>query len=266
MSTSFCNNNLTTTALGDGFETPELEHHVFNSLRVARYRDTWHIELEGGEAWVFNYGAVIFWGVSENERQSFLARLSSHVIRPHDKSEAEHYHFGFNATQDTIHLDTFSLKQEDPLHRLAVSHALAQSVKLNVFEATAQQTIADTARIPYNLSQTGRFPLSRRQTAQMRGKLFSTKSDIILHYGLLDTPDFFWDYPELEPLYQLTARYLEITPRVELLSKKLETIHDLFEMLADEQKHRHSATLEWIIIILIALEIVLFAAHEVFFN
>lgn len=76
-----------------------------------------------------------------------------------------------------------------------------------------------------------------------------------MNYDLLDTPDFFWEYPEYEAFYGITAKYLEIAQRTAVLSKKLETIHELFEMLADEQKHRHSTILEWIIIWLIAFEI-----------
>ena len=38
--------------------------------------------------------------------------------------------------------------------------------------------------------------------------------------------------------------------------------HELFEMLADEQKHKHSATLEWIIIWLIAVEILMFLVND----
>ena len=57
-------------------------------------------------------------------------------------------------------------------------------------------------------------------------------------------------------------KYLDIRPRVDLLSNKLNVIHELFEMLADELKHKHSSFLEWIIIILIAFEIVMFGAQE----
>jgi uncharacterized Rmd1/YagE family protein len=42
---------------------------------------------------------------------------------------------------------------------------------------------------------------------------------------------------------------------------KLSTINELHEMLAAEQNHKHSSFLEWIIIILIAVEIVLFFVH-----
>jgi uncharacterized Rmd1/YagE family protein len=79
-----------------------------------------------------------------------------------------------------------------------------------------------------------------------------------LHYGLLDTPEFFWDYPELEEGYLKLAKYLELQPRIDILTRKLDTIQGLLDMLADEQNHKHSAFLEWIIIVLIAVDIVIY--------
>lgn len=126
-----------------------------------------------------------------------------------------------------------------------------------------QYPYADYSHLPEALAKTGKIALNRKDIAKIRGTLFSTKSDIILHYGLLDTPDFFWEYPEFEAIYNAVVRYLEIHQRVDLLSKKLATIHELFEMLADEQKHQHSSFLEWIIIVLIAIEIVIYFAEEI---
>ena len=62
----------------------------------------------------------------------------------------------------------------------------------------------------------------------------------------------------MEHYYLALSRYLEITPRATVLKNRLEVIQELLEMMADEQKHSHSSMLEWIIIILIAIEIVLF--------
>ncbi|WP_353889590.1 RMD1 family protein [uncultured Paraglaciecola sp.] len=104
-------------------------------------------------------------------------------------------------------------------------------------------------------------PLKPKMLSMLRGPLFSTKSDILLHFNLLDTPEFFWEYPEEEQKYLNVSKYLDITPRVELLTMKLSTINELHEMLAAEQNHKHSSFLEWIIIILITVEIVLFFVH-----
>jgi len=141
---------------------------------------------------------------------------------------------------------------------------MAQSIKLASFETNAITTINNTNYIPKSLAENGSIKLSRQNIAKIRGQLFLTKSDIILNYDLLDTPDFFWEYPEYENIYVVVAKYLEIAPRTEVLSKKLETIHELFEMLADEQKHRHSSILEWIIIWLIAIEIAMTLLDKIF--
>jgi uncharacterized Rmd1/YagE family protein len=94
--------------------------------------------------------------------------------------------------------------------------------------------------------------------AKERGRVYLEKSHVILQFNLLDTPEFIWEYPELEHYYLALSRYLEITPRATVLKNRLEVIQELLEMMADEQKHSHSSMLEWIIIILIAIEIGLF--------
>jgi uncharacterized Rmd1/YagE family protein len=42
------------------------------------------------------------------------------------------------------------------------------------------------------------------------------------------------------------------------MNKKLETIHGMLDMLAAEQYHKHSSFLEWVIIVLIAVDIVVY--------
>lgn len=256
----FSNDRLAAINLGDNIEYPSEVQDLLNSERGVRYRDAVQVCLPGGEAWVFDYGVIVFWGVDEDERIALLHRLQLEM--PIDSIMHEHLRFEMGGEEVRVSRDTISLKDEDLLARLAVSHALAQSIQLAEYEDQAQATIQDYSELPRALAETGKIALSRRQIARIRGHLFSTKSDIILHYGLLDTPDFFWEYPEYESIYNTLARYLEIHQRIDLLSRKLETIHELFEMLADELKHQHSAFLEWIIIILIALEIVLFGAQE----
>lgn len=257
--TEFHHDKIDTLVLGRQFRQPNTPDFVLEHYRSARFRDVLRLELEDGEAWLFDYGALILWGVSEQTKQALIARLQDLVEDPLKKAEYERYKFAFGNNGDLkIHRDTVFLPDSEPLSRLAVSHAFAQSIKLAAFEDLAQSVIEENAHIPRSLALRGKSPIGRRQLARQRGELFSTKSDILLNFNLLDTPEFFWDYPELEAFYLLASRYLDVVPRVNLLSKKLETIHELLEMLATEQNHKHASFLEWIIIILIAVDIVLY--------
>jgi uncharacterized Rmd1/YagE family protein len=258
----FSNNRLSAINFGDLYLAAPVDPELLSNERGVRYRDAVHISLPSGEAWMLDYGVIVFWAVDEDERRALLHRLhlGDNVVT---ESQQEHFRFVTSGNELRISRDTITLADNDPLTRLAVSHALAQSLKLVEYESQAQSTIHEYSELPQELARTGKISLSRRAIAKIRGQLFSTKSDIILHFGLLDTPEFFWEYPEYETTYNIAARYLEIRQRIDLLSKKLETIHEMFEMLAEEQKHQHSAFLEWIIIILIAVEIVMFAAQEI---
>jgi uncharacterized Rmd1/YagE family protein len=213
--------------------------------------------IEDNQSWsiVFAYGAVVNWNVSSEQQAKLHQLLLDHAENPLTSPEEDHFTFTLDCPSTRIIEDHIEIESSDPILIFALSQGMAQSIKLASFETNAITTINNTNYIPKSLAENGRIKLSRHKIAKIRGQLFLTKSDIILNYDLLDTPDFFWEYPEYEAFYGITAKYLEIAQRTAVLSKKLETIHELFEMLADEQKHRHSTILEWIIIWLIAFEI-----------
>jgi uncharacterized Rmd1/YagE family protein len=222
--------------------------------------------IEDNDSWsmIFGYGAVVHWNVDSDEQNKLHHLLLDHAENSLKNPEEDYFTFTLDNPQTRITEDHIEIESADPMILFSLSQGMAQSIKLASFETHAITTINNTSYIPKSLAVDGKIKLSRQDIAKIRGQLFLTKSDIILNYDLLDKPDFFWEYPEYEEYYTIAAKYLEVAPRTEVLSKKLETIHELFEMLADEQKHRHSSILEWIIIGLIAFEIAMTIVDKVF--
>ncbi len=222
--------------------------------------------IEDEHSWsvIFAYGAVVHWNVSSEQQAKLHQLLLDHAENRLTTTEEDLFTFALNCPSTRIIEDHIEIESSDPILIFALSQGMAQSIKLASFEANAITTINNTNYIPKSLAENGRIKLSRHKIAKIRGQLFLTKSDIILNYDLLDTPEFFWEYPEYEAFYSITAKYLEIIPRTQVLSKKLETIHELFVMLADEQKYRHSTILEWIVIWLIAFEVGMTIFDKVF--
>lgn len=237
------------------FDINELAKILSQSTLIRIIKGSLLIEDEHSWSVIFAYGTVVHWNVSTEHQTKLHQLLLDHAENPLTATEEDYFTFALNCSNTRIIEDHIEIESSDPILIFALSQSMAQSIKLASFETNAITTINNTKYIPKSLAENGRIKLSRHKIAKIRGQLFLTKSDIILNYDLLDTPDFFWEYPEYESFYSITAKYLEIAPRTQVLSKKLETIHELFEMLADEQKHRHSTILEWIIIWLIAFEI-----------
>lgn len=54
--------------------------------------------------------------------------------------------------------------------KLSISHALAQSTKLMLYEELILELVTSTKEIPQQLSATGKVALSRKTIAQLMGR------------------------------------------------------------------------------------------------
>jgi len=245
--------------IGGHVNAEQAERQLIDGRGAKRHRDAYYLKFAKGEAWFFEYGVVVCWDISKDEWQALYTLLAGLVDTPMSQPVSEQYGFGIEASaQFNIHHDFVTLPVDEPMIRLAISHAFAQSEKLVFFEERAQEVIKKNRTLAEDLAASGKIRLSRRKLSKLRGMLFATSSDITLHFNLLDTPEFFWNYPALEPYYVRMRQYLDIPSRLEILNQKLATIHALLDMLATEQNHKHSAFLEWIIILLITVDILIY--------
>src|SRR5205807_2297300 len=139
-------------------------HHKATLLR-----DAVHIEMGDAEPmpnirdiFCFSYGVVVFWGFDEKEELEFLKEIKPFEYRPQEPAEREVMSFSFGITPK-IEEEEILLPDTELFSRLAVSHGLAQSVKLATFENAIQKTIDTTKNIPEQLAARGRVPLSKRE-------------------------------------------------------------------------------------------------------
>jgi uncharacterized Rmd1/YagE family protein len=257
--------NLTCIAycLGNRFDYPALAEYLSERARTALFRDALQVQRSSGVCFLFPYGVAVSWGLSADELQQLLNETRAFLVEAHTQPIIDEFSYAAGAAGLRVHSDHIELAQDSVLEKLALSHAIAQSVKLSELEGKVQQTIDETAHIPKSIAARGTTTLSRKAISRIRGQLYLVSSDINLHFDLLDTPEFFWEYPELQDGYTRMLNYLEVGNRIALLNQKLSIIHELFSMLADEQNHQHSSKLEWIIIWLIAIEILIFLIHDI---
>ena len=246
--------------IAERFEFDNLYDYLGKQMHAARMRNVILLNPdEGVHAFVFDYGVCVLCSYDYESEKRLIDILLKYAVNPLEPFIEEELDYQ-RGVEDGIRIrhDLIDIGDVSELVCLSLAHALAQSTKLASFESSIEETIKKTKYIPETLAQKGSIALSRTRLAKERGRVYLEKSHIILQFNLLDTPEFIWEYPELEHYYLALSRYLEITPRATVLENRLEVIQELLEMMADEQKHSHSSMLEWIIIILIAIEIGLF--------
>lgn len=238
------------------------EHH-----RQQRHDVNFDIQVHTPEVFLFDYGVVVIWGMSLAHEQRFLKDIAKFELEKLDPDDVETECFNFyytNEYQPRIYNDFITLRDKgNYMTKLAISHALAQSVKTSLFEELIASTIDACKDIPTQIALTGKIALSRSQINMQIGELFIIRISIHLNGSVLDTPELFWVEPHLEPVYQAVRSYLEMDQRVGLLTERLDVVADLLAVLKDQLSHGHGEKLEWIVIVLIAAEILVAAVNIV---
>ena len=156
-----------------------------------------------------------------------------------------------------IRNDEVTLASTNPIEKFAISLAFAQSTKLTVDEQNVDKVIVESRAYPEELSNTGAIPLTQRAVAKKIGELFIVRYKIFLDSQMLATPEFFWESDEYEPVYIKARKYLDIDKRMNLLQQRLDVVRELLDMLANALENEHANRLEWIIVVLIVVEVVL---------
>ncbi|KAF8999103.1 hypothetical protein BDQ17DRAFT_1391588 [Cyathus striatus] len=246
---------------GDLLGIPELrdENGDVQSGVVRKKKSKFDTTAPEAEIFLFPYGTAVIWGMTEAQEKRFLSsikRFEMEKLAPED-IEMEDLNF-YYANYSRIYNDVITLRKGSSyMTKLSLSHALSQSVKISLFEELISSTIEETKDIPEVISETGKIGMPHKEIMQQIGQLFLLRTNINSVGSVLDSPEVFWSYPDLQPLYDAARSYLEIPQRINLLNTRVEVLQDMLQLLKESVSSKHAERLEQIVIALIGIEIVL---------
>ena len=241
---------------GTGFDTNEVLH--------AR-------GVNGGDIFVFPSGTIVTWSLPPDVVTKQILRAAEDPHPEHER-EVEDLEFVTDTTRETSTLKgdrvvlgtrkehTDGDMQDTTLAKIAFSSGLARSTKLAVLESALTSYFESTRNIPALLSEGAGVPLRRRFILQKTGELLSLRARLNHYSELTDSlPDIFWDSRHelnLEGYYETVGRALDVNIRIKTLNQKMDYAQEIATVLREMSSEQHGTRLEWIIIILIAVEVV----------
>jgi uncharacterized Rmd1/YagE family protein len=239
-----------------------------NHYIVRQSRDVVHVTnvKNGADIFFFSHGSFVSWGLKKPQEQKIVELVKEFSINPNQTIQTDHFCFRYGEettidAHERFKIDVITLDSDNAQIKLAISYGLAQSIKLEAFEDAIQEAIKKNSSLPEEIAKRGMITLSRTSLFQRIGEIFIARSSINLSSEYLDTPEFFWRNPNLEPFYIMTKKFLDIPSRVTALNQKLDVLQELLDILNSQVQHRHSSLLETIIILLIVIEIVISLIH-----
>lgn len=200
--------------------------------------------------------------MGKTEIDQVLDFIRPFEIKPYDQKsvleEKDQMQFQLVDGKTKLFKGIFHLRQDSPdslLEQYAFSNAMALSVKLAVLEASLNSYIDGIKYITEDMTNGNRLRLTREEVFRKTGNLFALRHHINLSSDLLDTPDFYWDRQDLEQLFQSTCNFLNINKRTKVMNEKLNHCTELMALLSHHLNDKHHVRLEWMIIVLIMVEV-----------
>ncbi|KAI6176533.1 DUF155 domain-containing protein [Aphelenchoides bicaudatus] len=252
---------------GSFYQVTFVDDDTEDALHIVQ-RSQYRISETIKDAFLFNDGVLVAWNMNEEEQNHLTDFLQPFEINAYDanlvQQEQESMSFTYGPSSriyikdDIINLantdNENAPEHVDVLNRFAISHAMAASIKIGVWE----QELNDYAGPLYETTKflsKGNIPWTRKESIQKTGQFAALRQSINLDSGLLNT-DFYWERDEYEKFYDMTKRYFVVDKRLKTLNNRLESCEQSVSIIDNMLTHRHSSRLEWLIIWLIVIEVI----------
>lgn len=139
-----------------------------------------------------------------------------------------------------------------------VSFVLAQSAAMEYYERDVDQIFDGLRKASTTIAERGTFRGSEKKLLQFVGSAMITRNEIISTLALLDTPQLAWNSEPLDKLFRSLRDLFEIEDRYRALDHKLTVVQDNLSIFVDLTHQRRGLFLELTVLVLIAIEVLLF--------
>jgi required for meiotic nuclear division protein 1 len=213
--------------------------------------------FSGGKyQYYFNYGVLVLAGYNEDEMKWAVKAISAFQKNPltpwlrddHELTVEEGSSIAFQF--DEVILDRI----DEKVIRVAMLN-LAQSVALDYYHDVTESLLNEVKGFATELEITGRLKISRKNMMRFIGRSLNTQNEIAGNIYIFDSPDLVWEDEYLDTLHRGFMKYFDLRVRYNEVEYTLRIIEDNLTVFREIIHQRESTILEFIIIILILVEV-----------
>lgn len=215
---------------------------------------------------VTSYGSAVFFGTSKELKNHCLSALLQNAKVVSDPLSdhtlyTEEFTMAVDPTISTWSLldpDCIVLQKMDLKNLQVISHVLGQSVALDFYSNHVERTLETFCSLNQEMMESANIgKLNKHVLLQLVAENNIVMTDIISKLGVHERYDIAWKFAKYGSIWDFLRTELEIETRFETLDMKLNLIQDNLKYFLEILQNKKSDSLEWIIIVLIAMEIVL---------
>lgn len=207
-----------------------------------------------GFLYIAHYGVVAFFGMHEIQMSETLEYIRRFSENPFAERLTEEFKV---REQDGLHFEfdllTIPDISEKSLH--VIFFNMAQSLALDYYLKVAEGILNKLKGFAKELEVHGKLHLSKKQMLKFVGHSLSMKNAVTENLYIFDSPQLVWEDEYLDQIHVGLVRHFDLRLRFKEVENTFSVIDDNLHTFHEVLQHRESAMLEWIIILLILIEV-----------
>jgi required for meiotic nuclear division protein 1 len=235
-------------------------YQIAESINIKKLRADFRTELFAGNnsELFYSFEEVVFANYDEIHRSEFLRFAKNYAEKWIETDYSERYLIETDEKLNKYVVKNdavFAPKITPSVCRLVMLN-VGQSVALEFYETLADDLVNSTRRFTTELETKGKLSATKTQLLKFIGKTLNVKNSIVDNLYILDDPNLVWDDPELDVLNRNLKANFDTFTRFKDLDYRLQIVENNLRLFTEVLNHREDKFLEWIVIILIAVEII----------
>lgn len=213
------------------------------------------------QVYLYYFGGVVFLNCPPETIHRFFDEMGK-VLESFRGYPLTKYHDDYSlqitgSEKPAVTNDYAIVAQYDPIFVDIICFVIAKSVALERIEERVD-TVLDEVEGLIGLLDRGKLGIPDRSLAKLASSILNFRYKSIAHIMVLDKPDVTWENQEADRLYLTMANLFELNHRYHEIRHKSETLLDITQVFTGLSHARRATRLEWIIIVLIFIEIVIY--------
>lgn len=237
---------------------------VLNYRLVSEKRERAVFEISPKKyLFAYSFGALVFYDVEDVMISATIKNLRGLAVEILKEKIWDEYKI-IESSKNAVGFNEMAMKSRDLEHISLAALVLAQSVALEFYENQVDAMVTRFSSFNMQLKQSGKLKARGRDILKFVGENNSIIEVIVSKLALLEEPPSAWESQEIEWLFNRLHYMFEIEERFKRLQYKLDFTQKNSSAMLEVLRSRRDAMLEWIIIILIAVEVVLWVGELLF--
>lgn len=210
----------------------------------------------------FKYGVVSFVNYADIDISSFLQFVTPFCKNRFTEDLNDEFIVEQGAAENKVSHNKIEIRTADPNVLRLIMMNVSQSVALDYSLEQTTALLEETNFHTQKLEKNGRLAISGKNLKKFIGKTLLLKNKIAENLYIFDSPPETWENEQLDKLHNELKKNLDLQDRFRNVSEGLGIVKENLELFKDILQYRNSVLLEWIVIALIAIEVLHFIIEE----